>query len=124
MKTIHYPNKMISHLVIIAPMSPFTPKSTSKVEICLLCTLVNFIIPTRILIDLSRAFDTLDHGILLSKLQYYGITGIELNFFYNYLSGKIQYVDYFGFSSDTLPNKMVVPQGSILGTTTIFNLYK
>ena len=40
----------------------------------------NFKIPTSILIDLSKAFDTLDHGILLSKLQYYGITGIELNF--------------------------------------------
>ena len=40
----------------------------------------NFKIPTSILIDLSKAFDTLDHGILLSKLQYYGITGIELKF--------------------------------------------
>ena len=38
----------------------------------------NFKIPTSILIDLSKAFDTLDPGILLSKLQYYGITGIEL----------------------------------------------
>ena len=46
----------------------------------------NFKIPTSILIDLSKAFDTLDHGILLSKLQYYGITGIELKIFHNYLS--------------------------------------
>ena len=36
----------------------------------------NFIIPTSILIDLSKGFDTLDHGILLSKLKYYGITEI------------------------------------------------
>ena len=43
----------------------------------------NYKIPTSILIDLSKKFDTLDHGILLSKLQYYGITGIELKKFYN-----------------------------------------
>ena len=60
-------------------------------------------------------YNTLDHGILLSKLQYYGITGIELNFFHNYLSERTQYVDYLGISSDTLPIKMDVPQGSILG---------
>ena len=75
----------------------------------------NFKIPTSILIDLSKAFDTLDHRILLSKPQYYGITGIELKFFHKYLSGRTQYVDDLGFSSDTLPIKMGLPQGSILG---------
>ena len=75
----------------------------------------NLEIPTIILIDLSKAFDTLDHGILLSKLQYYGITRIELKVFHNYLSERTQYVDYLGISSDTLPIKMGVPQGSILG---------
>ena len=34
MKTIHYPNKMRSHLATIVPMAPFTPKINSKVEIC------------------------------------------------------------------------------------------
>ena len=60
-------------------------------------------------------FDTLDHRILLSKLHYYGISGIELNFFHNDLSGRTQYADYFQFSSDTLHIKMGVPQGSIFG---------
>ena len=39
----------------------------------------------------------------------------ELNFFRNFLSERIQYVDYFGFSSESLPVTMGVPQGSILG---------
>ena len=68
-----------------------------------------------ILIDLSKAFDTLDHKIMLSKLRYYGISGVELNFFRNFLSERIQYVDYLGFSSESLPVTMGVPQGSILG---------
>ena len=52
---------------------------------------------------------------MLSKLRYYGISGVELNFFRNFLSERIQYVDYLGFSSESLPVTMGVPQGSILG---------
>ena len=70
-----------------------------------------FKIPTSTLIDLAKAFDTLDHGILLSKLQYYGIRGIELNFFHNYLSGRTQYVDYLGFNSDTHLLRLAYPKG-------------
>ena len=52
---------------------------------------------------------------MLSKLRYYGISGVELNFFRNFLSERIQYVDYLGFSSGSLPVTMGVPQVSILG---------
>ena len=75
----------------------------------------NFYIPTSILIDLSKAFDTLDHNIMLSKLRYYGVSGIELKIFADYLLERSQYVDYSGISSKKLPITTGVPQGSVLG---------
>jgi len=66
-------------------------------------------------IDLSKAFDTLDHAILIAKLEYDGVTGIALNWFRSYLSNRQQYVDYNGVQSSLLHILTVVPQGSILG---------
>ena len=77
----------------------------------------NFYVPTSILIDLSKAFDTLDHDIVLSKLRYYGISGVELNFFASYLLERFQYVDYSGVCSKKLPIITGVPQGSVLALT-------
>ena len=75
----------------------------------------NFNIPISILINLSKAFDTLDHSIMLSKLRHYGVTGIELDFFTSYLLGRVQYVEYSGVCSQKLPISTGVPQGSVLG---------
>ena len=72
-------------------------------------------IPISIFLDLSKAFDTLDHTILLKKLQYYGFHGTALSWFQNYLSGRIQFVDFDGTQSSMLPLNTGVPQGSILG---------
>ena len=68
-----------------------------------------------IFMDLSKAFDTLDHSILLKKLNYYGVQGVELNWFNDYLSNRSQYVELSELKSDTTVIKTGVPQGSILG---------
>ena len=57
---------------------------------------------------------TLNHDILLHKLQYYGITGTALDWFRSYLTERYQYVDYNGASSGMKLQTTGVPQGSIL----------
>ena len=66
-------------------------------------------------IDLKKAFDTVDHGCLLSKLQLYGIHDVELNWFANYLFNRKQFVNYDNTHSAKLTTTCGVPQGSILG---------
>ena len=66
-----------------------------------------------VLIDLQKAFDTVDHAILLEKLRAVGVTSVT--WFQSYLSGREQCVDVSGSRSEFLPISCGVPQGSILG---------
>ena len=66
-------------------------------------------------LDLSKAFDTLNHDILLSKLKYYGLSDTPLRWFTDYLSNRHQYIEINNIKSTTSEISMGVPQGSILG---------
>ena len=75
-----------------------------------------------LLLDLKKAFDTVDHKLLLYKLDRYGIRGNVLDLFQSYLTQRFQY----GYVNDSISNKLEVkcgvPQGSILGPT-LFSLH-
>ena len=68
-----------------------------------------------IFIDLKKAFDTVDHKILLQKMDHYGIRGTTNTWFENYLSDREQFVSVHGIESKTVKMVCGVPQGSVLG---------
>ena len=64
--------------------------------------------------DLSKAFDTLNHDISLTKLRYYGIQGLVLNWFQSYLTKRSQYVQYNDSSSSIREKRRVFPRDQYL----------
>ena len=75
-----------------------------------------------ILIDFRKAFDTVEHSILLNKSHHYGIRGTALQWFNSYLTNRYQYVNYNNTTSNMKQIVCGVPQGSILGPL-LFLLY-
>jgi Reverse transcriptase (RNA-dependent DNA polymerase)/Endonuclease-reverse transcriptase len=75
-----------------------------------------------IFFDLAKAFDTVDHAILLNKLATYGIRGMQLDWFASYFENRLQRVLCNGALSDLRAIKYGVPQGSNLGPL-LFLLY-
>ena len=74
-----------------------------------------------VFIDLFKAFDTINHEILINKLKHYGIHGLAREWIKSYLGNRQQYVEYNGAYSSYNSIKCGVPQGSILGS--LFLIY-
>lgn len=93
--------------------------STSLALIYLIDTILNSInngdTVLGLLIDYRKAFDTVNHNILLDKMAQYGVRGIANQWIKHYLSHRQQFVAYNNHNSSYLPITCGVPQGSILG---------
>ena len=68
-----------------------------------------------VFLDFAKAFDTVNHDILLNKLEYYGIRGVALDLFKSYLQSRPQILKFGGITSNPMTVKCGVPQGSVLG---------
>ena len=72
--------------------------------------------------EVTKAFDTVDHQILLAKLNHYGIRGVSNDWFKSYLSNRYQYVSINGYEFGLAALNCGIPQGSVLGPL-LFLLY-
>ena len=68
-----------------------------------------------IFVDLQKAFDMVEHDILLTKLEHYGVRGLANDWFKSYLSDRKQFVSINGHDSNLASVLYGVPQGSVLG---------
>ena len=100
-----------------------TETALVKVTNDILCALDKNEVVILVLLDLSAAFDTVDHKILLHRLEHtFGIKGVALDWFESYLVGRKQRVTIKGVSSETALLESGVPQGSVLGPV-LWNVY-
>ena len=72
-------------------------------------------VPLCVFIDLKQAFDTIDHKLLLTKLEHSGIRGVGYDWIKSYLCERKQYVSVNSCNSEAMNVVCGVPQGSILG---------
>lgn len=105
----------------------FRKKYSTKLSVVNLCnallkSLDEGKITLGIFIDFQKAFDTINHDILIRKLSHYGIRGTALQWFANYLFNRFQFVKYREVHSSYKEISCGVPQGSVLGPS-LFLIY-
>jgi hypothetical protein len=100
-----------------------TETALLKIQNDLLLAIENKQVTALVLLDLSAAFDTIDHAILIHRLQnWFGISGSALQLMSSYLTGRTQSVIINGHPSQSEPLLTGVPQGSVLGPL-LFTIY-
>ena len=121
-KVVQLSNYLEKHYLLKSSQFGFRPRRSTELACSLLVddirkNIDNGLLTGVIYLDLSKAFDTVSHSYLLSKLPSYGINGNELTWFQNYLFNRKQHIFYDGHLSKAFPVFRGVPQGSILGPT-------
>jgi hypothetical protein len=125
-------NRLLTHLDSFKSISPFqsayrkfhsTETALLKIQNDLLLASNQQKVSALILLDLSAAFDTIDHHILLSRLStFFGVSDSALKLIQSYLFDRTQSVTVGDHTSSPLPLRTGVPQGSVLGPL-LFSLY-
>ena len=99
-----------------------TAQAITEITDTLKTAIDNNLLTCAIFLDFSKAFDTVNHQILLKKMQNYGIRGLPLNWFTSYLTNRQQYVSLGNVESSKQTMVCGIPQGSSLGPL-LFLLY-
>lgn len=109
-----------NHNFLIDAQSGFRKHHSCQTALIKLCDMLlenidDGLINSLLFLDLRKAFDMVDHKILLTKLSIYGIQGSSLQWFKSYLTNRFQFVSYNNEQSNNMSVSVGIPQGSILG---------